>query len=112
MKTRTCALISLALLIVPTVLTEVGLPGVPLAPREAHAQDNVTKLAREKFIEGVEAYDKGRFEQARALFLQAYALKRHPAVLLNLGQSELKAGYVEVGGNHLLASRPSWTPTS
>ncbi len=101
MKTRTFALMSLALLIAPTVLTEAGIPGVPLAPRDAHAQDNVTKLAREKFIEGVAAYDKGRFEQARALFLQAYALKRHPAVLLNLGQSELKAGYVEVGGNHL-----------
>ncbi len=101
MKTRPCALIALALLTGPALLTDIGVPAGPLAPRLAHAQDNVTKLAREKFIEGVEAYDKGRFEQARALFLQAYALKRHPAVLLNLGQSELKAGYVEVGGNHL-----------
>ena len=72
-----------------------------LAPSEAHAQDKVTELAREKFKEGVKAYDGGQFEQARTLFLQAYALKRHPAVLLNLGQSELKAGYPEDGGNHL-----------
>jgi hypothetical protein len=58
-------------------------------------------MAREKFLEGLAAFDAGKFEEARESFLQAYALKRHPAVLLNLGQSELKAGYVEDGGNHL-----------
>jgi hypothetical protein len=71
------------------------------APPIAQAQDAVTDLAREKFKEGVKAYDAGQYEQARTLFLQAYALKRHPAVLLNLGQSELKTGNVEDGGNHL-----------
>jgi hypothetical protein len=76
---------------------------LPLAGtiRTAHAQDPVTALARQKFIEGVQTYDAGKFEQARAAFLQAYALKRHPLVLLNLGQSELKAGYPVDGGNHL-----------
>jgi hypothetical protein len=58
-------------------------------------------MAREKFIEGVKAYDAGRYDDARTLFLQAYSLKRHPAVLLNLGQSEIKSNRPEEGGNHL-----------
>ncbi len=64
-------------------------------------QDKITQQARQKFIEGVAAYDAKNYEEARELFLQAYALKRHPAVLLNLGQSEIRAGYTEDGGNHL-----------
>src|SRR5436190_579042 len=64
-------------------------------------QDKITEAARQKFIDGVAAYDAKNYEEARELFLQAYSLKRHPAVLLNLGQSELKAGYTEEGGNHL-----------
>src|SRR5262249_32132309 len=34
-------------------------------------------------------------------FLQAYALKRHPAVLLNLGLSELRSNHIDDAGNHL-----------
>lgn len=49
-------------------------------------------MARDRFAEGVEFFDAGRFEEARAAFLQAYALKPHPALLLNIGQSELRAG--------------------
>src|SRR5262245_5903972 len=67
----------------------------------AYAQDNITKMAREKFLEGVKSYDAGRYDEARVSFLQAYSLKRHPAVLFNLGQSELKSNHVEEGGNHL-----------
>lgn len=66
-------------------------------PRVAHAQgtqdDALTKAARARFQEGVEAFDKGNFEAARASFKQAYALKQHPAVLLNLAQSSLKSGH-------------------
>lgn len=73
----------------------------------AHAQsapppaDAITTLARQRYTEGVAAYDAGKFEDARASFLQAYALKHHPAVLLNLGQSELRAGHPDDAGNHL-----------
>jgi hypothetical protein len=68
----------------------------------AHAQqDKITELARAKFIEGVEAFDAKRYGEARDLFLQAYAMKRHPAVLLNLGLSEIKMGDSEGGGAHL-----------
>ena len=51
-------------------------------------------MARARFKEGVGFYDKGQFEQARASFLQAYALKRHPAVLLNLAWSSLKSAHM------------------
>ncbi|MBX3212874.1 MAG: hypothetical protein KF850_12625 [Labilithrix sp.] len=57
--------------------------------------DAVTVQARARFKEGVEAFDKGKFEEARLAFLQAYTLKKHPSVLLNLAQSSAKA-------NHLL----------
>jgi len=73
----------------------------------AHAQgappagDSVTTIARQRYNEGVAAYDAGRFEDARASFLQAYALKHHPAVLLNLGQSELRANHPDDAANHL-----------
>jgi hypothetical protein len=60
----------------------------------AWAQDDpITKSARARFQEGVDFYDKGNFESARASFLQAYALKKHPAVLLNLGLSCLKSNH-------------------
>ncbi len=55
--------------------------------------DATTKAARARFQEGVEAFDKGQYENARAAFLQAYALRKHPAVLLNLAQSSLKSGH-------------------
>ena len=65
-----------------------------LAPRAAFAQtdDATTKAARARFQEGVSLYDKGQYEAARAAFLQAYALRKHPAVLLNLAQSSLRSG--------------------
>lgn len=57
------------------------------------AEDPLTTMARARFKEGVEFYDKGRYELARASFMQAYALKKHPAVLLNLAWSSLKSGH-------------------
>ena len=63
-------------------------------PLTALAQDDaVTMQARARFKEGVDFYDKGAYENARLAFLQAYALKKHPAVLLNLAQSSAKAGH-------------------
>lgn len=63
-------------------------------PYVAHAEDDpVTTQARARFKEGVDFFDKGQFENARLAFLQAYALKKHPAVLLNLAQSSAKSGH-------------------
>jgi tetratricopeptide (TPR) repeat protein len=60
---------------------------------QSTAEDPTVDIARARFKEGVAFYDKGQFEQARAAFLQAYALKKHPAVLLNLAWSSLKSGH-------------------
>ncbi len=59
----------------------------------AHADDDASTLAaRQRFREGIEFFDKGQYDNARAAFLQAYALKKHPDILLNLGHTSLKAG--------------------
>lgn len=63
-------------------------------PPCALAQDDASTVqARARFREGVEAFDKGRYEEARLAFLQAYTLKKHPSVLLNLAQSSAKSGH-------------------
>src|SRR5690606_1518199 len=54
--------------------------------------DGETEVARQRFREGVAHYDRQDYEKARLAFLQAYLLRPHPAVLLNLAQSELRAG--------------------
>jgi hypothetical protein len=87
MRTRSAAA-ALLLAITPATLT------VPISARaQAAADDPTTDMARARFKEGVGFYDKGQFEQARASFLQAYALKKHPTVLLNLAWSCLKGGH-------------------
>src|SRR5690349_24586598 len=77
----------------PVLLTlaphPVALPALAQQPQD----DPVTMQARARFKEGVDFYDKGSYENARLAFLQAYALKKHPAVLLNLAQSSAKAGH-------------------
>ncbi|HEY6078419.1 MAG TPA: PEGA domain-containing protein [Polyangiaceae bacterium] len=72
-----------------------------LIPVRAHAQDDVTlSMARERFKEGVAYFDKKDFAKARVAFLQAYALKKHPSVLLNLAQSELRSGHEADAAKH------------
>ncbi len=77
------------------VFTLAVLAPVALAPSDAHAQGDEASVveARARFREGVTLYDEGRYEAARAKFKQAYALKQHPDVLLNLGWSSLKSGH-------------------
>ena len=63
------------------------------SPPLAHAQDDATTVeARKRFLEGVKLFDDKKYDLARAAFLQAYALRKHPDVLLNLAQSELMSG--------------------
>ncbi len=70
------------------------LPATISLPQLAHAQEDASTVqARARFKEGVEAFDKGRYEEARLAFLQAYTLKKHPSVLLNLAQSSAKSGH-------------------
>lgn len=87
-------------------LTQLGsaaalLATLLIAPAPALAQDDVTlTMARERFKEGVGYFDKKDFAKARVAFLQAYALKKHPAVLLNLAQSELRSGHEADAAKH------------
>jgi hypothetical protein len=70
-------------------------------PRVSQAQDDATiEMARQRFREGVQYYDQHQFEKARLAFLQAYALKPHPSVLLNLAQSELRSGHPDDAAQH------------
>jgi hypothetical protein len=91
------SILAATVLLLPAVLPH----GAPLAAGVAQAQDAVTDIARQRYKEGVAAFDAGRYEEARVAFLQAYALKRHPAVLLNLGLSELRSNHAVDAGNHL-----------
>lgn len=69
-------------------------------PAWADEDPTTTAAARERFKEGVSYFDQKQYEKARAAFLQAYALKKHPAVLLNLAQSELRSGHERDAAKH------------
>lgn len=74
----------------------------PAVVHPARAQeDAATITARQRFQEGVRYFDTNQYAKARVSFTQAYALKQHPAVLLNLAQSELRVpGYEVEAANH------------
>ncbi len=48
--------------------------------------------ARVQFRAGVDAFDIGDYEGARAAFQKAYDLKKHPATLLNLAWATFRSG--------------------
>jgi len=81
--------LALALLV---SFTPAVVPTAALA-QASPAADPTIQAARARFNEGVAFFDKGEFENARAAFLQAYALHKHPAVLMNLAQSSLRSGH-------------------
>ncbi|HVJ91176.1 MAG TPA: hypothetical protein VM580_15340 [Labilithrix sp.] len=85
MKTRRIA----AALLLSILPSTVSIP----AWSQTQGDDPVTLQARARFKEGVDAFDKGKYEEARLAFLQAYTLKRHPAVLLNLAQSSMRSNH-------------------
>jgi tetratricopeptide (TPR) repeat protein len=92
MRIRACAFVLIAL----------SMPAIAVAPDVAAqaSGDAFTDMARQRFQEGVRLFDQGKFEEARAAFLQAYALKKHPAVLLNLAQSELRSDHPVEAARH------------
>src|SRR5258705_11156187 len=94
MRTRAC--------LATLLLAAAGL-AVAAPPARAQDKDAVTEIARRRFQEGVKFFDQKRYDEARAAFLQAYALRHHPAVLLNLAQSEIRSGHPLEGARHLAA---------
>src|SRR5258708_7047188 len=93
MKTHTMQIVASRRRSVAAALIVALAPMLVGAPAFAQSDEAATKAARARFQEGVEYYDKGQYESARAAFLQAYALRKHPAVLLNLAQSSLRSGH-------------------
>jgi hypothetical protein len=71
-------------------------------PGAVHAADDdaTLSMARERFKEGVQYFDQELYDKARAAFVQAYALRKHPAVLLNLAQSEVRSGHEADAATH------------
>jgi hypothetical protein len=64
--------------------------GSPEPP--APGVDAATDDAKKRFQEGIKFFDERQYERARVAFLQAYALKRHPDILLNVAQCEVAGG--------------------
>ena len=65
-------------------------------PRSRPFDPQATDVGRQRFVEGVAALKKGKYEDARISFQQSYALKPVPPALRNLAATELKTGrYVE-----------------
>jgi len=67
---------------------------VPVTGWAQSASDEASKnLARARFKEGVAYFDGGQYELARGAFLQAYTLRKHPAILGNLAWSCVRGGH-------------------
>jgi hypothetical protein len=94
MRTRAC---------LATLLFAAAGLAIAAPPATAQEKDAVIEMARRRFQEGVKYFDQKRYEEARAAFLQAYALKHHPAVLLNLAQSEIRSGHPLEAARHFSA---------
>jgi PEGA domain len=102
------ALILAALVHAGTALAE-GPTGIPAPPDEA-----LTETARELFAKGVKAAQAQRWDQCRAAFLAAYAVKPHPQIAGNLSACEVKLGMYRDAAEHvtifLRAQRPDAPP--
>jgi hypothetical protein len=67
--------------------------------RDARA-DAIEDAAKARYTEGVKLYNRKKYEEARAAFLQAIALKKRPAAIMMLAESALKSGrYLEAMKN-------------
>jgi hypothetical protein len=84
------------------LLVGLNLALFTLVPGSVHAADDdaTLSMARERFKEGVQYFDQELYDKARAAFVQAYALRKHPAVLLNLAQSEVRSGHEAEAAAH------------
>jgi hypothetical protein len=82
------------------VLCAVLLLASPLAAQTRSEDATQVQTARVRFQEGVRFYDTKQYGKARVAFTQAYALKPHASILLNLAQSEVRSGYEADAANH------------
>jgi len=83
--------------------TLLGATAFAAPPARSADEDTTVAIARERFKEGVAFFDQKQYDKARVAFLQAYALKKHPSVLLNLAQSELRCSHEVDAAKHFSA---------
>jgi hypothetical protein len=83
-----------------TVLATMTLAAILCAaPGVAQAQDDdaeVTKMAKEHYKLGLDAYKSGHYDVAIKELKKAYLLKRIPALLLNIGATYRKMGDLDL----------------
>jgi hypothetical protein len=73
--------------------------GKPPAPPAAQADP--AARARERFTEGVQLAKKKDWARAYEAFVEAWTLKQHPQIALNLGRAELELGKHRPAAEHL-----------
>jgi hypothetical protein len=82
-----------SLLAMALVTTPANAAPRDAAPRSATPDDTaMEEAAKARYLEGIRLFKKRKWEEARAAFLQANALKKRPAATLMLAQSSLGAG--------------------
>lgn len=86
------AVLRCGFLVAAALATRGALAAPPPPTSTAETSPAVTDAARARFNEGVSWYGKKKYDRALAAFLQAHALTRSPAVLINLGLTSLKMG--------------------
>src|SRR3954454_1157559 len=84
-----------------TVLSTVALTALLCGiPAFANAQDSddaeVTRMAKEHYKAGLDAYKAGKYDVAIKELKKAYLLKRLPALLLNIGATYRKMGDLDL----------------
>lgn len=104
-RTRIVSPVLIASLLCAPVAAQTPAPGPPTQPQSdgASVVDLDAAEARKAFEEGVSAYQSSDYKLAAERFGQAQLLKPHPEVLLNLAQSELKAGQFAEAATHFQA---------
>jgi tetratricopeptide (TPR) repeat protein len=87
------------------IFAVLGLPAPshaqPAAPSPKAASPADAAKARERFTQGVAFAKKNDWKNAYAAFLEAWKLKEHPQVALNLGRAELETGKYQDAIEHL-----------
>jgi hypothetical protein len=74
----------------------VALLGAPARAEETADDAEVTKMAREHYKAGLEAYKAGQYDVAIKELKRAYLLKRLPPLLLNIGATYRKMGDLDL----------------
>jgi len=85
--------------------------GKPSATAPAASGMDVTTRTRALFRKGLAAYNSGRVEAARRLFLEAWTLRQSADVAMQLAQTEMDLGLYVDAAEHLDFALNNFTPS-